>query len=403
MNILLLGNGFDLNHMFPTSYINFLNTVVFLIDADREKISTIKHIFGDEELQKKDSFIQKCYEKHKRIYAGISLEKDLLEKMVEKAKQNSWFNYLSGSVAKNMTWIDFEKEIVRVLKAFNNFFESDIFRLTNKQVIFDFAKLKSGEDKYIIKCFSYFFEEKNVNIGINVEMMQIKDEYVIEKIVGSGTYHLCQDKIISTLYMSLLELADILKMYLKLFVDVPSKAYSNLDITPRFESIPSAKHIYSFNYTNTYEILYNSNNVEHIHGNTDTDIILGVNPDETDELYNIDTAFLQFKKYFQRTFYATDNSFLEKIFVQQRAQTLEETKLYVVGHSLDSTDKDVIKMVFEIANKICILYYNDTSVKDQIKNLVEIYGKQGLDRLRIEKSLSFIKQSDVVWEFHQND
>lgn len=30
MKVLLLGNGFDLNHKFPTSYINFLNTVMFL-------------------------------------------------------------------------------------------------------------------------------------------------------------------------------------------------------------------------------------------------------------------------------------------------------------------------------------------------------------------------------------
>ena len=38
MNVLLLGNGFDLNHMFPTSYINFLNTVNFLLEVDRESI-----------------------------------------------------------------------------------------------------------------------------------------------------------------------------------------------------------------------------------------------------------------------------------------------------------------------------------------------------------------------------
>ena len=43
MKVLLLGNGFDLNHKFPTSYINFLNTVTFLKEIDREKISTIEH------------------------------------------------------------------------------------------------------------------------------------------------------------------------------------------------------------------------------------------------------------------------------------------------------------------------------------------------------------------------
>lgn len=57
MKVLLLGNGFDLNHKFPTSYINFLNTITFLREADRDKLSTIGHVFGNEKLQKKDSFI----------------------------------------------------------------------------------------------------------------------------------------------------------------------------------------------------------------------------------------------------------------------------------------------------------------------------------------------------------
>ena len=107
MKVLLLGNGFDLNHKFPTSYINFLNTVMFLKEIDREKISTIGHVFGSEELHKNDPFIAKCYDEHSRIYDGVTVDKKSIEAMVDLAKDNLWFNYLSGSVAKNMTWIDF--------------------------------------------------------------------------------------------------------------------------------------------------------------------------------------------------------------------------------------------------------------------------------------------------------
>ena len=56
--------------------------------------------------------------------------------------------------------------------------------------------------------------------------------------------------------------------------------------------------------------------------------------------------------------------------------------LYVIGHSLDSTDEDVIRQVFESAKTIRILYHNETSIKNQIKNLVEIYGKEGPDVLQ---------------------
>ncbi len=399
MKVLLLGNGFDLNHKFPTSYINFLNTVTFMREADREKISTIGHVFGSEELQKKDPFIRECYEVHSCIYDEVAVDKKSIEAIVDLAQENLWFNYLSDSVAKNMTWIDFEKEIVRVLEAFFNFFESEILKLENNHVIFDFAEFKRQEDKYIIKCFPFFFEKMENQVRINAEMMRINDKFVKEKISGSGTYHLCEDKIIDELYKSLRALADILKLYLKVFVDEPSLEYAKLGIKPKFVSLPAAEQMHSFNYTNTYEILYRPNVVEHIHGNTNTDIVLGVNPDKTDEVYSIDTAFLQFKKYFQRTFYSTDNTFLKKIYGQQRARTLEGIELYVVGHSLDVTDKDIIQLVFESASKIYVLYHSDISAKSQIRNLVEIYGKQGLDRLRAEKDLCFLKQSEVEWIF----
>ena len=88
---------------------------------------------------------------------------------------------------------------------------------------------------------------------------------------------------------------------------------------------------------------------------------------------------------------------MKKIYGQQRARTLDGIELYVVGHSLDVTDKDIIQIVFETASKIYVLYHSDISAKSQIRNLVEIYGKQGLDRLRAEKELIFLEQSKVEW------
>ena len=43
------------------------NTITLLREADRDKLSTIGHVFGNEKLQKKDSFIKECYKKHSRI------------------------------------------------------------------------------------------------------------------------------------------------------------------------------------------------------------------------------------------------------------------------------------------------------------------------------------------------
>lgn len=397
MKVLLLGNGFDLNHKFPTSYVDFLYTLDYLSSVDISSISTIGHVFGNEDLQKKCKNIKDAYSAHARIYDEVSLDKDVVEQMIAVAKNNYWFKYLFESIAEKNTWIDFEKEIVRVLEAFEDFLQSDYFFERDKQVHFKFFAYTNAENKCIIKNFDFFYDvTKNVH-GYDAGILMIHERFVKEKIKGSGMLHTCNDKIASDLYEALRDLADLLKQYLKLFVDIPAQKYVELGIKPRFASLTSANQVYSFNYTNTYEILYRSNIVEHIHGNTDENIVLGVNPDIKDEVHSIDTTFLQFKKYFQRTFYSTDYGFLRKIYSQTKVVPHEKIELYVVGHSLDVTDKDIIKLVFENAKSICIFHHNDQAAKDHIRNLVEIYGKDGLDRLRMEKNLVFLPQSGVDW------
>lgn len=402
MKVLLLGNGFDLNHNFPTSYSDFLNTLNFLISAERSIITTIGHVFGNEILQEKCKNIKDAYKVHAKIYNETNLEKEAIEQMVEKAQNNYWFYYLSERIAEKNTWIDFEKEIVRVLDAFEDVLSSDeAFFEKEKHAYLRLYMYNDIENKCIIKRFSFFYDEMETDYGFDSSVLAIRNEFVREKIIGSGVIYLCEDKIAEELYASLRELADLLKQYLKLFVDMPAQKYAELRIKPRFsslkETIEAAQQVYSFNYTNTYEILYRPNIVEHIHGNTNANIVLGVNPDAKDDVHSIDTTFLQFKKYFQRTFYSTDYAFLRKLYMQIQEVPHEKIELYVVGHSLDVTDKDIIKLVFENAKKICIFHHSNQAAKEHIRNLVEIYGKDGLDRLRMEKNLVFLPLSGVEW------
>ena len=161
MNVLLLGNGFDLNHMFPTSYINFLNTINFLMNTDRTQLHTIGDVWGNSTLQKRDPFIKKCYDVHVGLCHAVTLDKEAVEKMVKKASSNLWFKYLYGSIFQEINWIDFEKEIFRVIEAFTVFFENAKFRLVGKDVIFNFNDDLGAEDRYIIKSFPYFYGTLN--------------------------------------------------------------------------------------------------------------------------------------------------------------------------------------------------------------------------------------------------
>ena len=230
------------------------------------------------------------------------------------------------------------------------------------------------------------------------------DKYVFEKIAGSKTYYLAKEEIASDLYVSLREFSDVLKDYLSFFVDAPVQEYNALGFKPCFRSIPSnPSYVFTFNYTNTFEFLYNHTIIDHIHGNTTSGIVLGINPDDRDNIETIDTTFLQFKKYFQRVYFKTDIFFLQSTEVIKNSPLNQEFTLYVIGHSLDSTDQDMIKKIFELPQAIRILYHNESSVKNQIKNLVEIYGKEGLDRLRELKDLEFIHQSEIQWKASENN
>ena len=400
MNVFLVGNGYDLHHKFPTGYLNFLNTIKFLTEKYNDSFSTVGNVFGNNELQDKDAFIKECYLKHSEIYDTTSLPKEKVYDIISRVKDNMWFKYFCNSVHKDIKWIDFEKEIIRVLNAFSNFFDYDgSMELMGERVIFNFSEFpKDTEDRHIISQFNFFFNECDDAWVRSSHLMYITPKYAVERIKGSNSYHILTDEIASELYMSLREFAGVLKDYLLYFVDAPSQEYINAGKRARFADLPTPNRVYSFNYTNTFEILHNINMVDHIHGNTNTDIVLGVNPNESDYIGSIDTTFLQFKKYFQRVFFNTDVEYLHQMNYIKRTPRSNDTKLYVIGHSLDSTDVDIIKQIFDSAKSILILYHSEVSVKNQIKNLVEMYGKDGFDQLREDKALCFLPQGEMLWE-----
>ena len=63
--------------------------------------------------------------------------------------------------------------------------------------------------------------------------------------------------------------------------------------------------------------------------------------------------------------------------------------LTVVGHSLDATDKDILMELFDIPRILTILYHDEDKICDFMKNIITMYGKAGVDRLRTQNSLNF--------------
>ena len=391
LNIFLLGNGFDLHHKFPTAYIDFLYTIKFLVDNFEDSMDTVAKVFGDERLNSKCKNIYNSYVEYEGFYKNIRLDNSVIKQLIKIAENNLWFNYLSTAVERELSWIDFEREIAKVIVAFESFFSYD-------DLTFDPLKHpETPESRHIIAHFDYFYQQApNIKHDTPSRFKTIKADYTIEKLIGSEIFAIDNQKIISELYSSLRELANMLQTYLKVFINALTLEIKNMGFSMKNSTYPDMHRIFSFNYTNTIEMLYSSaEKVYHIHGNAIDNIVLGVNPDKYDEIENIDTSFICFKKYFQRVFYKTDVEYLKAMSLIEEnkirfAKAKDNLVLYVVGHSLDQTDKDIIQEIFSIADKIIILYHKEDVVGDYISNLVTLYGKTGFDSLRVQKSIEFL-------------
>ena len=393
MDILLLGNGFDLYHKLPTKYINFLNTVKFLQENFNETdMQTIGKVFNDERLYGIDSGIKECYEKYYTTYSNFPLNIEATKKLIELADKNVWFKYLSQLINKDITWIDFEKEIEKVVRAFEHYFENEYIEKLN------FSDLFAHEVNimHIFNFFYYIVEEDFVG-DTKMHRWELNEQFMVQNPLNKKSY-LSKDKVISFLYNQLIELAEMLKLYLRNFVDVVVEKLKSINMIDEYIDLSQVRDVVTLNYTHTFESIYCKEikrNIYHIHGDVDFNIVLGINSNENDNLETVNTDFLRFKKYYQRVFYKTDIEYLMALKYNDIFDSRNTNNLVVFGHSLDSTDKDIIMDLFMYSKKITIYCYNEKAMSDNIINLVNIYGREGFDILRSEKEMTFIVLDEI--------
>lgn len=388
MNIFMIGNGFDLYHDLPTKYENFLHTMEYIINNKDKNLDVfpIGMIFDSISIDKKDAFIEKSYKKYKDIYNNIHFEKQDYDAIV-RLSNNMWLHYFIKSFNKDLGWIDFEKEIAFVINNFESFLDKTSVSYNNAKVL---------------ENFDYFFELFNVIGPMNFSSNNIT---IINKYIDKSPYNLNdykpdREKISDELFNFLKGLMLLLKLYLKYFVEKPLKLANENKIVNKNNAFKKADCVVSFNYTNTYEELYqyDRNNIFHIHGMISDKIVLGINPDNNDELFDYqgaNTTFIKFKKYYQRIVNKTDNKYRDFICDFEEMNYDGYLNVVVCGHSLDRTDEDIIKELFDIADKVIITYHDEAAIGQYITNLISIYGKKEFDILRNRTSLDFISYDEL--------
>lgn len=366
MNILVLGNGFDIAHGLPTKYEHFLKFVEVFERC--KEIGLNKKSFKEE--------WEKAPDEEKPIVVELGnlsdKKSDIFKESKDLVENNMWIQYFfnvyeSRKVEGKDGWIDFESEISEIVKDFDDV----------KKTVYGKVKVEKG----------------TIEIGGEVTERIKSFLESCKKSVSSGKYVFSREyitKIKKDLLLDLKRLIRCLELYLVVYIN-------EKDITNKLPDIeelaPQLNNVLSFNYTNTFQRMYRKDiNVSYIHGEAKMDsnvescnMVVGIDEYLKGDEKNTNVDFIQFKKFFQRIFKKTGSEYkdwvrhiLDNSIRFSRGNPIQNN-LYIIGHSLDVTDKDILKeLIFAPDTTTTIFYYNQEAMANQIANLIKVIGQDEL-------------------------
>lgn len=414
MNILVIGNGFDLAHGLPTKYGDFLE---FCERAKRiytfqKDVSLSDYKSKNIDNWKTNDYIKtallEAFEKRNCNTNSVRVSNKALEELYTYIRQNAWLEYFlkcRSFVGEN--WIDFESEISRVVQSLDELRTI----VVNEKSLQDISKDK---------------QEILMNM-LNVSNGSLQKNYANITAI---------DSFVRFLNIELERLIRALEIYIAEFISKISILQRNSDIGGL-----TVGHVLSFNYSDTYQRLYGTDEkirYDYIHGRADinntlksNNMVLGIDEYLIKKRRNRETEFIAFKKYYQRIYKGTGCEYKNWIYkIKESGKSIEEKlraeysvqipflkftnnmrhNLYIFGHSLDVTDKDILKDLILQDNVYTTIYYHkiydDTGKDDngradlgsKIANLVKVIGQDELIRRTggSTKTIEFKLQQDMV-------
>ncbi len=381
MNILIIGNGFDLAHGLPTTYKDFLKF------TDKFEKYRLRNEDGDELLQEDDGSSDYFF----NLFGNKANKnvRDLIQELSALIKNNVWIKYfknLCGSRKEQGkdSWIDFESEISQIIQTLDS-----AGHTITEQVAQGKKNGKMTQYQYRILrpvIGQKWSSEKCDSISFEIKAIRYKKELLLK---------------------DLNKLIRCLEIYLSDYV-------SNLKVDkllPDIKELPFINKVLSFNYTSTYENYYSESpyEIDYTHGkaaieNTmdSNNMVLGIDEYLKEDEKNENTEFIEFKKYFQRIHKETGSLYklwLNKMEEQEQIKEITSVrkdndgtvsyveeyaichKVFFFGHSLDVTDRDIIRE-FILADRVqtTIFYVDRTDYGKKITNLVKVIGQDELIR-----------------------
>ncbi len=435
MNILVIGNGFDLAHELPTKYIQFLEFCkrVFPIYENVEGRGV--HLYQQEYLFDWD-FNKEIKEKLKSAYESrrkvtvegnrsqIQTDYPGLDEMYLVIKDNIRIEYFfQCNMYQKENWIDFESEVSKVIQSLDN----DMHGLNETYNL----------DDEITDLSNNFLREKYSEYTFVVQQINMLDG---KESLKSITFKEIRNRLLNDIN----KLIRALEIYLAGYVNKIQNGEESSDIKDIFEKKDEQGNItafidtkiVSFNYTTTFNRIYkHSFDIDYIHGKADinntidtNNMVLGIDEYLPKKRRNKETQFIAFKKFYQRIHKGTGCKYkewidtikgdfadyqteLEKCKTEKnimnlkamanklKKQYLNRHHVYIFGHSLDVTDKDILRDLILNDNVYTTIFYHNKDVMgQQIANLVKVIGQDELIRRTggSTKTIEFKQQQDMI-------
>lgn len=425
MNMLIIGNGFDLALGLPTKYTDFLEFVAaskivynhndFLMK--RNPIDCLAEMKKQVDICSDDGIKTKFSKAERLVYRFSNAVKHtfFLKACIDFHQcihENRWIEYFQERYEQRLmegeNWIDLEAEIKKVIKNL----EGPILERVERKV--------QDNEKQVIH---------------HPIIVIISD---INKCREKGTEYIISTQVYRELIKSLREefnrFVMALGIYLDFFVRLLNEDHG---ISRDIYNLLRAKEIdcvLSFNYINNYNIKYSGtpigeDNTCYVHGSVQywhelqqcnkkgiplnaisiadiikkNTMIIGFDEylsGDNDEYLD----FVYYRKYFQRILKGTGSQYLDWLdkykseldknnIVPKVGETREEAykrflleeankkpnHIYIFGHSMDATDKDIFRDLLLRENndtKVTIFYHDDEAHDRIITNLIRIISKE---------------------------
>lgn len=415
MKILVIGNGFDLAHELPTKYTDFLEFCKRVLPIYENVEGRGVHLYQQQYLFEWN-FNKEIKEKLKNAYEGrrkvivegnksqIQTDYSRLDEMYLVIKDNIWIEYFfQCNMYQKENWIDFESEVSKVIQSLDDDMHGETYNLDNEitNLSNNFLREKYSEYTFVVQQINMLGGKKSPK---SITFKEIRNRLLsdLNKLIRALEIYLAA-------YVNEMQCNDELAIIKNIFEkkDEQGKITGFIDTK-----------ILSFNYTTTFKRIYkHSFDIDYIHGKADinntkdtNNMVLGIDEYLPKKRRNRETEFIAFKKFYQRIYKGTgckykewidtikgdftdyqtelENCKTEKSIMNLKAavnklkkQYLNKHHVYIFGHSLDVTDKDILRDLILNDNVHTIIFYHDKdAMGQQIANLVKVIGQDELIR-----------------------